>query len=191
MWYSNSFCLAYHHSWPLCMTFRTSINPLVNMSNSWGWPIPMSVRWKKSTSRIWNPDGWWVGITYPSSPHRMFDAEAHETLQVWSRLLVFTPFSLSMSPAVHIEVTATADAMASQTLAGLGGGSLFSQWKGGQVSLSDHTGSSRCYMELCGWWYAETHCGLGTLGTVCPYLLHCLVPPKMSRTSVMPSRYRQ
>ena len=71
----------------------------------------------------------WVGITYPSSPHRMFDAEAHETLQVWSRLLVFTPFSLSMSPAVHVEVTATADAMASQTLAGLGGAAFFPNGK--------------------------------------------------------------
>jgi hypothetical protein len=55
----------------------------------------------------------------------MLDAEAQEALQVWSRLLVSTPFSLSMSPARHFEVTATADAMANQSLASLGGAAFF------------------------------------------------------------------
>lgn len=67
----------------------------------------------------------WVGITDPTSPHRVLDSEAQAALQVWSRLLVSTPFSLSMAPPVHVEVTATADAMASQTVAGLGGAAFF------------------------------------------------------------------
>ena len=36
-------------------------------------------------------------------------------------MLTSTPFSLSMTPPVHIELTATADAMATTLLAGIGG----------------------------------------------------------------------
>ena len=52
------------------------------------------------------------------------DSEAQVALEVWSRLLISTPFCLSMTPAAHVEVTAM-DAMASQTLADLGGAAFF------------------------------------------------------------------
>jgi disulfide bond formation protein DsbB len=39
--------------------------------------------------------------------------------------LVSTPFTLSMSPATRLEITATADAMASRSMAGFGGAAFF------------------------------------------------------------------
>ena len=67
----------------------------------------------------------WVGIQDPSSPTRTVNSESHEALKarlkVWAHLLGSTPFTLSMAPPAHVEVTATADAMASKNLAGLGG----------------------------------------------------------------------
>lgn len=40
----------------------------------------------------------WVAITDPTSPHRVLGSEAQAALQVWSRLLVSTPFSLWPHP---------------------------------------------------------------------------------------------
>ena len=62
----------------------------------------------------------WVGISDPTTPNRKLDDEATETLNIWLQLLVSTPFSLSMCPPDWIQVNATADAMASQSMAGLG-----------------------------------------------------------------------
>ena len=67
----------------------------------------------------------WVGIQDPSSPTRTLHSESHEALQVWAHLLGSTPFTLSMAPPAHVEVTATADAMASMNLPGLGGAAFF------------------------------------------------------------------
>ena len=67
----------------------------------------------------------WVGIQDPSSPTRTLNSESHEALKVWAHLLGSTPFTLSMAPPAHVEVTATADAMASMNLAGLGGAAFF------------------------------------------------------------------
>ena len=67
----------------------------------------------------------WIGIQDPMSPTRLMDDESHVTLRLWEKLLVSTPFSLSMSPAAYLQVTATADAMASSSLAGFGGAAFF------------------------------------------------------------------
>ena len=45
--------------------------------------------------------------------------------RLWAKLLVSTPFSLSMPPASFLQITATADAMASQSMAGFGGAAFF------------------------------------------------------------------
>jgi len=70
-----------------------------------------------------------VGIQDRSSPTRTLNSESHEALKarlkVWAHLLGSTPFTLSMAPPAHVEVTATADAMASKNLAGLGGAAFF------------------------------------------------------------------
>ena len=67
----------------------------------------------------------WVGVLDPNSPHRLLEHDAHFALGVWDRLLNSTSFSLSMTPPVHIELTATADAMATTTVAGIGGAVFF------------------------------------------------------------------
>ena len=67
----------------------------------------------------------WVGIQDPTSPTRTLDDEAREALCLWEKILVSTPFSLSMSPAAFLNVTATADAMASKSMAGFGGAAFF------------------------------------------------------------------
>ena len=67
----------------------------------------------------------WIGLTDPSSLHWSLESEADEALQVWAKLLVSTPFTLSMSPATRLEITATADAMASGSMAGFGGAAFF------------------------------------------------------------------
>ena len=67
----------------------------------------------------------WVGIQDPTSPTRTLDDEAREAMCLWEKLLVSTPFSLSMSPAAFLNITATADAMASQSMAGFGGAAMF------------------------------------------------------------------
>ena len=67
----------------------------------------------------------WVGLSDPSTPNRKLDDEAAETLKICLQLLISTPFSLSMCPPDWIQVHATADAMASQSMAGLGGAAIF------------------------------------------------------------------
>ena len=83
----------------------------------------------------------WLGILDPTSPNRKLHDEASETLQVWLQLLVSTPFSLSMCPPTWIQVQATADAMASTSMAGLGGPAIFpdgsSVWFKLRISLAE------------------------------------------------------
>lgn len=83
----------------------------------------------------------WIGIADSSSPYHVLDSEACVVLEVWSQLLVSTPFTLSMTPAAHVDVTATADAIASQNLAGLGGVAFFPNgcevWYQSQITLSE------------------------------------------------------
>ena len=83
----------------------------------------------------------WIGISDPSTPNRKLDTEAVETLKIWLHLLTSTPFSLSMCHPVWIQVNATADAMASQSLAGLGGAAFFpdgsSTWFQFRISLEE------------------------------------------------------
>ena len=83
----------------------------------------------------------WVGLSDPSTPNRKLDDEAVEALNIWSQLLISTPFSLSMCPPEWIQVHATADAMATQSMAGLGGAAFFpdgsSTWFQFRISLAD------------------------------------------------------
>jgi len=83
----------------------------------------------------------WLGIFDPTSPQRKVDDEASETLQDWLQLLVSTPFSLSMCAPTWIQVQATADAMASTSMAGLGGAAIFpdgsSVWFQFRISLDE------------------------------------------------------
>ena len=83
----------------------------------------------------------WVGLSDPSNPNRKLDEEAVEAINTWSQLLTSTPFSLSMCPPQWIQVQATADAMASQSMAGLGGAAFFpdgsSTWFQFRISLTD------------------------------------------------------
>ena len=67
----------------------------------------------------------WIGVLDPNSLHRLLEHDAHSALAVWDRLLNSTSFSLSMTPPVHIELTATADAMATTEVAGIGGAVFF------------------------------------------------------------------
>ena len=83
----------------------------------------------------------WVGLSDPSTPNRKLDDEAVEALNIWSQLLISTPFSLSMCPPEWIQVHATADAMATQSMAGLGGAAFFpdgsSTWFQFRISLAE------------------------------------------------------
>ena len=64
------------------------------------------------------------------------------------QVLVSTPFTLSMSPATRLEITATADAMASQSMAGLGGGRFLSQWLLRLGPIQNHVGWGQWSLEL-------------------------------------------
>ena len=90
----------------------------------------------------------WVGLSDPSTPNCKLDDEAAETLKIWLQLLTSTPFSLSMCPPDWIQVHATADAMASQSMAGFGGAAIFpdgsSTWFQFRISLADA-------QSLCPW----------------------------------------
>ena len=81
----------------------------------------------------------WVGIIDPSSPNRLLESDTHAALQAWEQLLPSTPFSLSMSPPTPIEVSATAHAMASKNLAGLGGGCFLFRRLLRLVSIPNHS----------------------------------------------------
>ena len=68
----------------------------------------------------------WVGVQDPSNPKRSLDDEAKLAVASWLRLLQATPFLLSMSTPTHLPLHATADAMATSSLAGSGGAVFFS-----------------------------------------------------------------
>ena len=64
----------------------------------------------------------WLGIQFPGSGKRKLQADTHEALQAWEDILVGTPFFHNMLPSHVLDsVTASADACASTTQAGLGG----------------------------------------------------------------------
>ena len=64
----------------------------------------------------------WLGIQLPGSGKRKLQADTHEALQAWKDILVGTPFFHNMLPSHVLDaVTASADACASTTQAGLGG----------------------------------------------------------------------
>ena len=83
----------------------------------------------------------WLGILDPTSPQQKLDDEASETLQVWLQFLVSTAFSLSMCAPTWIQDQATADAMASTSMAGLGGAAIFpggsSVWFQFRISIDE------------------------------------------------------
>ena len=63
----------------------------------------------------------WVGIQDPTNPNRVLSTCFKHTLQTWKALFLATDFSLSMRPPLPVQVSATADAMADEQTAGLGG----------------------------------------------------------------------
>ena len=101
----------------------------------------------------------WIGITDSLSPYRVLDFEACVVLEV------STPFTLSMTPAAHVDVTATADAMASQNLAGLGGVAFFPNGSEFQITLSE----TQCLWD---WRNAEAHSSMGPSRAICFHILH-------------------
>ena len=85
----------------------------------------MSAHWTRSTDYTSNPEGFGLDLQTHRHFTGLLELEADEALQVWAKLLVSTPFTLSMSPATRLEITATADAMASRSMAGFGGAAFF------------------------------------------------------------------
>ena len=63
----------------------------------------------------------WLGVADPSSPTRLVDADAVAAFQAWQEILSSTSTVMSMRSPPVLPVTATADAMASSEMAGLGG----------------------------------------------------------------------
>jgi len=103
-----------HRHQPLCQQVK-----LVRVANTHVQTLDDASKLHLKSRRVW------IGIQDPTSPSRSIDDEAREALQLWAKLLVSTPFSLSMSPAAFLHITATADAMASQSMAGFGGAAFF------------------------------------------------------------------
>ena len=63
----------------------------------------------------------WLGIQIPGSGRRKLHAETHEALKAWKDILIGTPFFHNMLPSPWCDATASADACATATEAGLGG----------------------------------------------------------------------
>jgi hypothetical protein len=117
-----------HHA--LCRDIR-----LVRVANTHVNSVPDIHKLHLRSRRVW------LGIIDSSSPNRLLECDAHAALHAWEQLLTSTPFSLSMSPPTPIEVSATADAMASKNLAGLGGAAFFPDgscvWFQFQITLEE------------------------------------------------------
>ena len=67
----------------------------------------------------------WLGITDPNSPFRSADDDTRDAISAWQTVLSSTSFCVSMRPKEVLPVRATADAMATDTLAGFGGAVFF------------------------------------------------------------------
>ena len=82
-----------------------------------------------------------MGEADPSSPTRLIDADAVAALHAWQDVLSSTSTIMSMRSPPVLPVTATADAMASSELAGLGGLATFADgrtvWFQFRISLAE------------------------------------------------------
>jgi|OrbCmetagenome_4_1107370.scaffolds.fasta_scaffold16447_2 hypothetical protein len=67
----------------------------------------------------------WLGVQDPSSPWRELDDASSCALQDWRDVFTSTAFSLSLLRPLRLDMTATADAMADEHMAGLGGAVFF------------------------------------------------------------------
>eukprot|EP00435_Cladocopium_sp_Y103_P067702 s917_g30.t1 len=72
----------------------------------------------------------WLGITDPMSPSRSLDEDARAALQAWHEIVSSASFCVSMRAPQILPVQATADAMASADVAGLGGAAFFADGEG-------------------------------------------------------------
>ena len=83
----------------------------------------------------------WLGITDPASPFGLVDDEAVNALAAWNEILSSASFCISMRAPESLPIRATADAMASEDVAGLGGVAHFatgdSIWFQFRLSLAD------------------------------------------------------
>eukprot|EP00435_Cladocopium_sp_Y103_P020066 s4625_g4.t2 len=83
----------------------------------------------------------WLGITDPMSPSRLLDIDACAALQAWQEILSSASLCVSMKAPQILPVQATADAMASADVAGLGGAAVFADgscvWFQFRISLAD------------------------------------------------------
>eukprot|EP00435_Cladocopium_sp_Y103_P066455 s873_g28.t1 len=83
----------------------------------------------------------WLGITDPMSPSRLLDEDARAALQAWHEIVSSASFCVSMRAPQILPVQATADAMASADVAGLGGAAFFADgtcvWFQFRISLAD------------------------------------------------------
>ena len=85
----------------------------------------------------------------PTSPYRSMDDDAREAIAAWQNVLSSTSFCISIRPKDIVPVQATADAMANEHMAGLGGAVFFVD------------GS-------CAWFQFRLH--IDTIRTCCPWV---------------------
>ena len=83
----------------------------------------------------------WLGIADPDSPARFLDESASAALQAWYEVLTSSSFCISMRQPSILPVVATADAMATAEMAGLGGVAFFNDsscvWFKFRITLSE------------------------------------------------------
>ena len=91
----------------------------------------------------------WLGIVDPTSPYRSMDDDVRGAIAAWRNVLSSTSCCMTMRPAEVMPVQATADAMANEHMAGLGGAVFFAD------------GS-------CAWFQFKLH--LDTVHACCPWV---------------------
>lgn len=83
----------------------------------------------------------WIGVTDPDSPHRLLDADALAALRAWNEVLTSSSFCISMRRPQILPVIATADAMATASVAGFSGAAFFNDsscvWFKFQIQLTE------------------------------------------------------
>eukprot|EP00435_Cladocopium_sp_Y103_P072443 s581_g40.t1 len=127
----------------------------------------------------------WLGITDPMSPSRLLDDDACAALQAWQEILSSASLCVSMKAPQILPVQATADAMASADVAGLGGAAFFADgscvWFQFRISLADaqkcfHWVSDNMQRHIAAWellaqfvltYCIETRLPLGHFPLVC------------------------
>ena len=82
----------------------------------------------------------WASITDPQSVWRKLNAELKESAESWQRLLSSTSLVYSMLPRPKLTCQAAADAMANETLVGIGGYVIFPSGISGWYQLQLHAG---------------------------------------------------